>query len=163
MEGVTGKVARAWRSEFKRNGVGEKELITIRESLAKLKNPEFIPTSLTLINLLKNNECRTHLGQEINPDSLPTEKEILANREVTETIRGECMGLINEILKREEQPKKEKPKSWLEKYAPGPTDRMALLVHNHNKILMSYGKSPLNYPRCAKRAQEILAHQNKKE
>lgn len=156
MGNVNSATARSWRVEFKRNGISESGLIEIRNNLTQLKNPEFIPNSLTLIALLKdNNECRPRLGQEIDPETLPTEKEILAKRESTRPIKNECMKLISEILHRKYKEKKPENKILINKLCPGPSNKMVRLIHNHNKLLISLGKEAINMPNCKKRAHEM--------
>ncbi len=96
MGSVNSSTARSWRVEFKRNGIGENELIKIRDSLVSLKNPEFIPNSLTLIGLLKANECKTSLGSE--GYTLKVGSDLKALRKRTAKSQNEFMAEVNKIL-----------------------------------------------------------------
>lgn len=155
MGGVNSSTARSWRVEFKRNDIGEKELIKIRDNLNSLKNPEFIPNSLTLIGLLKATECRTNLGITVDPDSLPDEKEILENRVGANPIRKECMSLLGEILNTKYKDREESDKNIINDICPGPTDKMVRLIRNHNRLLIAQGLSPINMPNCRSRAIDM--------
>lgn len=99
MQSATGRVARAWRMEFKKNGVKPKDLLFFRENLSLLEKPEFIPTSLTLIALLKKEVskcCRTNLGQAKTEFLTPA--EVQSRREDTQHIRANEMNKIRGVL-----------------------------------------------------------------
>ena len=99
MGGVNSSTARAWRIEFKRSGIGEKELIFIRENLSKLEKPEYVPNSLTLIAILKKEVvkgCRTILGG--GKTECLNKKQISALRETTSHIRNTEMDKIRAML-----------------------------------------------------------------
>lgn len=157
MNGVNGAVARSWRVEFKKNAITPNEIVFMRDNLILLNSPEFIPNSITLIALCRNQkeELRPALGHNINPDSLPSKEEILNKRTKTASIRSECMELINEMVNRKQPEKHEKSISRTSQIAPGPSDRMVRLVFNHNKLLIMQGLSPLNFPQCKSRAFEL--------
>ena len=140
----------SWRNDFANASIMPESIKYIRENLYKLDNPEFIPKPATLIKLAKSaNTNRTFLGQSVEAKTLPTRKEIIKTRMETAGMATECLDAVYDIIlkkKRTVKPKTERKEKYM------PTDTMVRLVHNHNRLLISQGSNPVNFPNCKKRA-----------
>jgi len=96
-------IAKLWRSEFQKAGIGYDEIVIIGNNLSSLKSPEFIPNVFQLIGIVKDmsNDLEFKVAHERIPTGLPnlmSPEETKALQEETKAMRIEALKIIREML-----------------------------------------------------------------
>lgn len=103
MGDVDGHVAKLWRMEFEKHGIGYDETVLIGSNLGELDRPEFIPNVFQLIGIVKKiqDDPEYKIRHERVTNGLPllmSEKEIQKLRVKTEKTRTSSIDKMNNIL-----------------------------------------------------------------